>query len=347
MTHALTPQRRRHIFVTSALTAGLGALLVLGLDLGATHPALSGLVTVLFLINSYMLISAAGVALAGVARAPARAPQTLPPADRCAVLWLLCAEPPEAVARRIAAFCDALDHAGQGANTQVFVLSDTTDPQALAREQAAFRPLDARIIYRARTAPVGRKPGNLLDWLTRYGTEFDTMLVLDADSSFTLARLTDLRQRMAADPELGLIQSAISLRPADTRFGHMQRLSSRLSGPVFATGLARLSGDAVAITGGITRCCACAPSSKSRTCRILSGPPPFGGPVLSHDFIEAAYLRRAGWKVVIDPMRAAVSRMRPKPLPPICAATGVGRKAICNICACLAWQACTRPAACT
>ncbi|MFU8898464.1 MAG: glucans biosynthesis glucosyltransferase MdoH [Roseinatronobacter sp.] len=300
MTHALTPQRRRHIFVTSALTAGLGGLLVLGLDLGATHPALSGLVTVLFLINSYMLISAAGVALAGVARAPARAPQTLPPADRCAVLWLLCAEPPEAVARRIAAFCDALDHAGQGANTQVFVLSDTTDPQALEREKAALSPLAGQIIYRNRATPVGRKPGNLHDWLIHHGTEFDTMLVLDADSSFTLARLQDLRQRMAADPELGLIQSAISLRPADTRFGHMQRLSSRLSGPVFATGLARLSGDAGNYWGhnALLRVRA---FRQVAALPHLSGPPPFGGPVLSHDFIEAAYLRRAGWKVVIDP----------------------------------------------
>lgn len=300
MTQSLTPQRRRHIFVTLGMTASLGGLLLLGLDLEATHPALSALVTALFLINSYMLISAAGVALAGVGKtlAPKRSNQM--PTDRCAVLWLLCAEPPEAVARRVAAFRGELDLSGQRGNTQIFVLSDTTDPQALEREKAAFSPLAGQIIYRNRATPVGRKPGNLHDWLIHHGTEFDTMLVLDADSGFSLDRLAQLRQRMAADPELGLIQSAISLRPAVTRFGHMQRLSSRLSGPVFATGLARLSGDAGNYWGhnALLRVRA---FQQVAALPHLSGPPPFGGPVLSHDFIEAAYLRRAGWKVVIDP----------------------------------------------
>src|SRR6202012_1268815 len=29
----------------------------------------------------------------------------------------------------------------------------------------------------------------------------------------------------------------------------------------------------------------------------LSGKPPFGGEIMSHDFVEAAFLRRAGWEV--------------------------------------------------
>jgi membrane glycosyltransferase len=34
---------------------------------------------------------------------------------------------------------------------------------------------------------------------------------------------------------------------------------------------------------------------------VLSGPAPFGGPLLSHDFVEAAWIRRAGWQVELDP----------------------------------------------
>ena len=300
MTRTLTPQRRKHIFVSLAVTAGLGALLLIGLDLGATHPGLSALVIALFLVNSYTLISAAGVALAGMARIAPLRPQALRPQDRCAVLWLICGEPPEPVARRVAAFLQALDRSGQGTDTKIFVLSDTTDPQALEHEAAAFNPLAGQITYRVRPTPNGRKPGNLHDWLTTHGAEFDTMLVLDADSGFSLDRLAQLRLRMAADPELGLIQSAIGLRPAETRFGHMQRLSSRLSGPVFAQGLARLSDDAGNYWGhnALLRVRA---FQQVASLPELSGPPPFGGPVLSHDFIEAAYLRRAGWKVVIDP----------------------------------------------
>jgi membrane glycosyltransferase/SAM-dependent methyltransferase len=299
MTAGLTPQRRRHIYVTLGMTCALGALLLFGLDLGATHPSLSALVVGLFLVNSYTLISAAGVALAGTVRTPPSPAQLPIPQDRCAVVWLICGEPPEAMARRVATFCDALHDTGHRVNTQVFVLSDTSAPQALVREKAAFDVLAGKMTYRVRPSPLGRKPGNLHDWLISYGAEFDTMLVLDADSSFSIDRLAQLRHGMASDPELGLIQSAISLRPSQTRFGHMQRLSARLSGPVFAHGLSRLSGDAGNYWGhnALLRVRA---FQQVAELPDLSGPPPFGGPVLSHDFIEAAYLRRAGWKVVID-----------------------------------------------
>ena len=33
----------------------------------------------------------------------------------------------------------------------------------------------------------------------------------------------------------------------------------------------------------------------------LSGPAPFGGDLLSHDFVEAAWMRRAGWDIKLAP----------------------------------------------
>lgn len=300
MMHLLTPLRRKHLYVTAVITLGFGALLLVGLDLGATHPALSALVLALFMCNGYMLFSAAGVALAGLERGSARRSPDALPQDHCAVLWLLCGEPPEPVANRAAALLRELAQSPIGAKTRIFILSDTTDPDSLAQEKAAFAGLEDQITYRVRENPAGRKTGNLNDWLMTHGAGFDTMLVLDADSGFSLARLIELRQQMEQDPELGLIQSAISLRPTSTRFGHMQRLSARLSGPVFAKGLARLSGDAGNYWGhnALLRVRA---FRQVATLPPLSGRPPFGGPVLSHDFIEAAYLRRAGWKVIIEP----------------------------------------------
>ena len=45
---------------------------------------------------------------------------------------------------------------------------------------------------------------------------------------------------------------------------------------------------------------------------ILSGKPPLGGELLSHDFVEAALLKRGGWQVLLDTSATtAVSRHNP------------------------------------
>lgn len=283
-----------------AISLGLTLLLARGLALDLTHPALAGLILGLFALNTLLLALSALIGLAGLRAAPP--PGTVAEAQpgRCAVLWLICGEPPEALAARIAAFLRDRDASGQSADCDIFVLSDTQGAQALAREAAALAPLASRIVRRHRPRPEGRKPGNLQDWLDRWGSDYESFLLLDADSSFSATRLQTLRDRMATMPRLGLIQTGIRLRPTTSRFGAMQRLSARLSGPVFARGLARLSGDAGNFWGhnALIRTSAFAEVTPLPP---LPGRPPFGGPVLSHDFIEAAYLRRAGWEVEIDP----------------------------------------------
>lgn len=301
----LTAARRVHVLASLGVAGVLVALLWNGLDMAATHPALAAVVLVLFAANALWLSAAAIAALIGLwttRRAPARSTAPQPPAgaQRCAILWLVCGEPPEPMAQRIKALLDGLDRSGQSQSCTVFVLSDTQGAEALARETAALAPLRNRITWRNRTAPQGRKPGNLHEWLVNHGHAFDTMLVLDADSSFDATRLAGMRSMMAADARLGLVQAAIRLRPGGSRIAAMQRLSARLCGPVFVHGLARLSGDAGNYWGhnALLRVAAFASVSQLAP---LSGPAPFGGPVLSHDFIEAALLRAAGWRVVISP----------------------------------------------
>lgn len=295
--------RRAQLAATAILTGGLTLALALGLDLRTTHPAMLVLVLVLFALNTAMLAGAATIALAGMRGATRQSRrEDLPdaPQDRCAILWLVCGEDPVALAQRIAQMLQELRQTGQSRDCRIFVLSDTAGAAALAQEQDALAPVAADISYRNRAIAKGRKPGNLHDWLTRHGGDFQTMLVLDADSGFAASELLRLRAQMAQDQSLGLIQKAIRLRPAETRFARMQRVSSRISGPVFAQGLARLSGDAGNFWGhnALLRVDAFRQVSSLPQ---LSGRPPFGGAILSHDFIEAAFLRRAGWKVVIDP----------------------------------------------
>ncbi len=287
----------------AVITLALAWLLVQGLALETTHPALAVLIVALFCINTALLAVSALTALAGMRAAPRDSASGEAAPGRCAVLWLICGEPPEPLAARIADFLHERDATGQARDCDVFVLSDS-DAKGRARERDALAPLGARITYRNRCTPEGRKPGNLQDWLKRWGANYETMLVLDADSGFSAGRLAGMRAQMADEPSLGLIQTAIRLRPGASRFARMQSLSARLAGPVFARGLARLSGDAGNYWGhnALIRVAAFASVTPLPA---LPGRAPMGGPVLSHDFIEAARLRARGWGVRISPSSRA------------------------------------------
>ena len=294
------------LFGASGLvTVALSTLLAQGLSLEQTHPALAAVVLGLFAINTGLLAFSAVTVLYGLRRqdGPHPVPQdshTATAPGRCAVLWLVCGEPPQLLATRLAAFLNDLDRSGQNETCDVFVLSDTQGSAARAAELDALAPVMSRIRYRNRETPTGRKPGNVQEWLNRCGADYESMLLLDADSGFSVDRLAKMRVQMARDPRLALIQAAIRLRPAATRFARMQRLSSRLAGPVFAQGLARLSG----VTGnfwGHNALIRVQAFAEVTPLPVLPGLPPLGGPILSHDFVEAAFLRARGWRLVIDP----------------------------------------------
>lgn len=296
----LSKGRRWQLLASASVAMCLVAALWVGIDQSATHPALLTLVMGLFSVTAFSLSGAAVTALVGLR--PVRAlPLAAAPTERCAIVWLICGEPPEPVAARAAQMLAGLDRTGQATDCVVFILSDTQGTDARHRESAAFAPLSGRVVLRHRNRPVGRKTGNLRDWMKMQDASFDTMLVLDADSSFSAARLLRLRGQMQADARIGLIQPAIRLRPGSNRLAALERLSLRLCGPVFAAGLARLSGDAGNFWGhnALIRVHAFAQDAELP---VFRGRAPWGGPVLSHDFVEAAFLRRAGWHVHIDPV---------------------------------------------
>jgi len=224
------------------------------------------------------------------------------PSSRTAILVTLCKEDPRPLARHLETLRPALDRAGLLGAVEVFVLSDTSGADLVAREEATLLPLlDAGALsYRRRTRNTGRKPGNIGDWVDAHGARFDHMLVLDADSRMTPRRIARMIWQMERHPALGLLQSGIALLPGQTRFGRHQRIAARLMSRGFGRGFAAWSGDSGNYWGhnAIIRLTA---FRAARALPVLPGTAPWGGALLSHDFIEAAWIRRDGWAVTLDP----------------------------------------------
>ena len=191
----------------------------------------------------------------------------------------------------------------QGHEFECFVLSDTTNPDVALAEEAAFLNLRNRrglqsVYYRRRTINHARKSGNIEDYVSRWGGRYDHMIIFDADSYMERETILALVARMQADERAGLIQTVPRLVGGETLFARVQQFASRLYGPLLGHGVAWWSGSEGNYWGhnAIIRVRAFAEAAGLPQ---LKGRKPFGGQILSHDFVEAALLRRAGWKVKI------------------------------------------------
>ncbi len=189
----------------------------------------------------------------------------------------------------------------------MFILSDTQDPEIARAEQDSIRALQAtlspglKIYYRRRANNTGRKVGNIADWVTRWGADWPAMLVLDADSLMTGRAIARLSDAMASDPGAGLIQSCPQLIGAQTVFSRMQQFANGVYGTALSEGLARWTGQEGNYWGhnAIIRTRAFASSAGLPLMRSLSGRE--DKLIMSHDFVEAGLLRRAGWSVRVLP----------------------------------------------
>ena len=225
---------------------------------------------------------------------------------RNALLMPIYNEDPARVFATLERMVRDLAERGAVAHFALFILSDTRKDDAAAREETAFADLRQRIggllpvYYRRRSVNHHRKAGNIADFVTRWGGAFDHMVVLDADSDMTAETLTTLARAMAADATAGIIQSLPHLRNQWTPYARMTQFAGRVYGPVVAAGLASWHGRDGNYWGhtAIIRVAAVAEAAGLPE---LHGRKPFGGHVLSHDFIEAALMRRAGWAVYMLP----------------------------------------------
>lgn len=196
---------------------------------------------------------------------------------------------------------ESLRDAGADNRFDYFILSDSTKETYCAAEMAAYRALrrrhgDWRIFYRNRADNIGHKSGNIEDFCKNWGAMYEFMVVLDADSLMTSHTLVRLVHAMYANPRAALIQTSPRLIGGKSIFARSQQFASWVYGRIYAAGLARLQGGGGNYWGhnAIIRV-----RAFMENCGLpaLPGREPLGGEILSHDFVEAALLLRAGWEI--------------------------------------------------
>jgi membrane glycosyltransferase len=231
--------------------------------------------------------------------------QEYPPIDeeaRTAIVMPICEEPVERVFAGLRAIQESLDRTGSGGRFDFFVISDSADPATGIREEEAWlrwcRDTGGfgRIFYRRRRIRLKRKSGNVADFCRRWGRKYRYMIMLDADSIMTGASLERLVQLAERHPTAGMIQTAPTAVYRRSIFGRVQQFSGRAYGPMFTAGLHYWQlGDGQ--YWGHNTIIRIAPFMEHCGLPPLPGKPPLGGDILSHDFVEAALMGRAGWSI--------------------------------------------------
>jgi len=223
---------------------------------------------------------------------------------RTAILMPVYNEDPKRVFAGLEATYLDLAETGMNAAYDFYLLSDTNEPKIARDEEKQFYSLrsridaETRLFYRRRAHNEERKAGNIADFCRRWGTHYDYMVILDADSLMTGKSLLTLTRAMQENPKAGIIQTVPMPTCQKTLFGRFLQFSATVYSPVLATGLAFWQMDAANYWGhnAIIRVRA---FMESCGLPVLAGKPPLGGQILSHDFVEAALIRRSGWHVYL------------------------------------------------
>ena len=206
------------------------------------------------------------------------------------------------VCARIEAIYRSIEATGQLEAFDFFILSDTRDFDLWVMEEVAWTNLCrrlggfGRIYYRRRKTNENRKAGNIGDFVRTWGGSYEAMLVLDADSLMDGADIVKMARVMEEYPRLGIIQTPPKLIRGSSVFTRLQQFAMRLYGPLFIRGLNywQLGGGSYWGHNALIRL---KPFSEFCELPALPGREPFGGRILSHDFVEAALMVAEGWEV--------------------------------------------------
>jgi membrane glycosyltransferase len=294
--------------------AGLIWLAVIALSPGG-FSAVDLALVVLFAVTSPWYVigfwnATIGLLIMRFARDPVAA--VMPVADRVrgdepitastAVLLCIRNEPPERVVRMLEPMMEGLAARGVGERFHVYVLSDTSEADIAAAEDARFAALAAAwrgrvaLTYRRRVQNIGFKAGNVRDFCERWGKDHDFAIMLDADSMMTVDLVLKLVRIMQIDPRLGIVQSLVIGMPSASAFARIFQFGMRLSMRSYTIGSAWWQGDCGPYWGhnAIVRI---APLAAHCQLPVLAQGALVKGHVLSHDQIEAVLMRRAGYGV--------------------------------------------------
>ena len=229
------------------------------------------------------------------------------PEARTAIIMPICNEDVATVFAGLRATCESVAATGHARQFDVFVLSDSYTPETAAAERAAWEDLRAalaespnqpqvEVYYRLRTRRTHRKAGNVADFCRRWGKDYRYMVVLDADSVMSGDCLTSMVKLMEANPTAGIIQTATQAIGHVTLHARAQQFASRVTGRLFTLGMQfwqlgeshYWGHNAIIRVEPFMKHCALAP---------IKGTGGMSGGIMSHDFVEAALMRRAGYNV--------------------------------------------------
>ncbi|MGY3130053.1 membrane glycosyltransferase [Bradyrhizobium sp. USDA 4501] len=307
--------RRAFVLMLTAALTGAGAYEIYMVVQVGGVTIMEGMVLVLFVALLAWIAFSFASALAGFFALLRRNGNALPIRDdgplpqlasRTAVLLPTYNENPHQLMARLRAIYESVEGTGQGDSFDWFVLSDTRDPDIWIAEERAFLELceacgAQRLFYRHRADNTARKSGNVGEWITRFGGAYRFMIVLDADSLMSGDTMVRMAHAMETNPQAALLQTLPVIVNARSLFSRLQQFAGRLYGPMVAAGVAWWHGSEGNYWGhnAIIRIEAFAEQAGLPE---LSGRKPFGGHILSHDFVEAALMRRAGWGIYMAPM---------------------------------------------
>jgi membrane glycosyltransferase len=219
----------------------------------------------------------------------------------------ICNEDVATVFAGLRATCESVAATGHARQFDVFVLSDSYNPETAAAERAAWEDLRAalaaspnqpqvEVYYRLRTRRTHRKAGNVADFCRRWGKDYRYMVVLDADSVMSGDCLTSMVKLMEANPTAGIIQTATQAIGHVTLHARAQQFASRVTGRLFTLGMQfwQLGESHYWGHNAIIRV---EPFMKHCALAHIKGTGGMSGGIMSHDFVEAALMRRAGYHV--------------------------------------------------
>lgn len=224
------------------------------------------------------------------------------PAVRTALLFPVYNEDVRSFMAGIRTALHSLRATGMADRFDIFILSDSTNPESWIEEEEAWyhfcRDENAfsHVFYRRRKNNVKRKSGNIADFCRRWGANYRYMIVYDADSLMTGPTMIRMVQAMEGHPEIGILQTPPQAVNKHTLIARVQQFANHLYGPIFAAGLHYWQlGDAQ--YWGHNAIIRVEPFMLHCQLPSLPGKGPLGGDILSHDFVESALMRRAGYGV--------------------------------------------------
>ena len=219
---------------------------------------------------------------------------------KTAVLMPIYNEECDTVYARLLAIAESLVKTGQAQAYDMFVLSDTTNPKIWVEEENCWinakklMPKEINLYYRRRPRNVARKSGNIEDFCHKWGALYDYMVVLDADSLLEGKTIVEMSRLMEINTDTGIIQAPPQCINSHSLFARVQQFAGKVYGNIVSAGLCYWQvhdsnywgHNAIIRVKAFMECCGLP---------VLKGPKPFGGHILSHDFVEAALIRRGGW----------------------------------------------------